>query len=229
MYSPYSHSRITCFSTCKRKFKYKYIDKIEMEINSDALKKGSLVHNFLEKKFKENVEELPKADSAPLQNDVEKIITKKLPQNFLYNKLLKECEIIGAEVDVALTKDFKPTTNDKAYFRGSIDILAKHKQTGKYIILDWKTGKSKDKIPELDQVGLYAIYVLKKYKIEECVGFYNYIEHNLHLKQNYNKDKIKELEKLYTAALNQIHAEKEFKGKMTGLCNYCEYKGLCFG
>lgn len=228
MYKPYSHSRITCFNTCPYKFKYKYIDNIEMQIDSPALIKGKAVHEFLETKFKDNKEIYPELEDKQLQTEVNKIIKDKLPNNFLYNKLLNECEVVGTELQVGLTEDFKPVSYENGFYRGSIDILAKHKATNKYFILDWKTGKSKNTIPELDQVGLYAIYVMQHLGIiDDIVGFYNYIEHNVYLKKVYNQNEINKLKELYSTNIAKINSEKSFHKNITPLCNWCEYKELC--
>lgn len=228
MYKPYSHSRITCFNTCPKKFKYKYIENIEMQVNAPALIKGKAVHEFLETKFKDGTEISPELDDKQLQTEVNKIIKEKLPNNFLYNKLLNECEVVGTELAVGLTEDFKPASYENGFYRGSIDILAKHKATDKYFILDWKTGKSKNTIPELDQIGLYAIYIMQQYGIKsDIVGFYNYIEHNVYLKKVYNDNEISKLKELYSTNIAKIHNEILFSKNLSPLCNWCEYKELC--
>jgi RecB family exonuclease len=50
----YSHSRLSTFEQCKQKFKFRYIDKAEAEIeNTVEAFMGSRVHEALEKLYKE--------------------------------------------------------------------------------------------------------------------------------------------------------------------------------
>ena len=47
----YSHSRTECFNTCKRQFKYRYIDKLETLPNNDPqnpLYLGTALHHGIE-------------------------------------------------------------------------------------------------------------------------------------------------------------------------------------
>lgn len=46
---PLSFSRINTFKRCKRKFYYRYIERLKEEEESEALKLGKLVHTALEK------------------------------------------------------------------------------------------------------------------------------------------------------------------------------------
>ena len=61
----YSHSRLTTFETCPYQYKLKYIDKIDMGVETVERFLGSLVHSVLEKLYKDllngkenNLEEL---------------------------------------------------------------------------------------------------------------------------------------------------------------------------
>jgi len=81
-YAPYSASKIGCFKGCNRKFKYKYVDKIQVRFEpSEALTKGNIIHSFLEN------HDLPLADKiAALQKD------KQIYKSPFYNKeLIKLC------------------------------------------------------------------------------------------------------------------------------------------
>lgn len=50
----YSHSRLSCFEQCPNKFKLKYIDKVESDIEQSVEAfLGSRVHETLEKLYRD--------------------------------------------------------------------------------------------------------------------------------------------------------------------------------
>jgi hypothetical protein len=137
-YPPFSYSALTDYEGCPRRFALVKLQKKYPFTETEALTYGRETHKAFELRVKEG---------------------KKLPPH------LEHCEAIiaglenagyklYAEIEIAITKDFKPVDywDKSAWFRGSIDVLAV--KGNELIILDWKTGK---RYPIFGQLALYGL------------------------------------------------------------------------
>jgi CRISPR/Cas system-associated exonuclease Cas4 (RecB family) len=214
-FAPYSYSRISTFVTCPRKFKYSYIDKIEVQKEpSEALIKGSAVHELLEH-YPNNLPEHEKY--KPI---VDKFAETLIGKYVLNRKSMRE-------FDFGLTADLKPCDYwaEECMFRGSIDCIITDDML---VLVDYKTGKYKDiKWQSFDQLMFYAIYFFKRYTLDSISIRYLYVEHDsdnsLILQRKYLNNYIKEL----MDNINNIESCEDFIKKESKLCDYCDYQEFC--
>lgn len=151
-YPPFSYSALTDFEGCPKRFlETKILKNYPFEV-TESLTYGREVHTAFEHRVKEG---------------------KKLPPHLEHcESLITGLEQAGyklyAEIEIAITRDFKPTTYwDKgAWFRGSIDVLGV--RGSELIMLDWKTGK---RYPEFGQLKLYSL-ILSATGVGESKGVY---------------------------------------------------------
>lgn len=233
MYKPYSYSRIQTYNTCPYKFKLQYIDKIESctPINNSNMIIGKISHEILENKFN-NVSTNERLDKSYNSNDIkiaEKKINKFINENDIYKKISQEIIPIEVEMNIGIDDILNPCDYNDIYvlLRGSIDFFGKHKETGKYIICDWKTGKYRDYSQGLNQLALYAYYILKKYNLKEIVTFFVFIDSNKFIKKKFTLDEAEQEIQKYMDNIMVINKDREFKKKINNLCSYCQYRDIC--
>lgn len=126
-----SYSEAQTYLECQKKHKLQYIDKIR--VDNVHFKFGTMAHKVLE--------------------------TRKIPEEILYNELKEHFNItswenyfndIFEELDVFLLDyDILETEwrFEDEFIKGIVDLIIKHKETGKIVIIDYKfTTSSKDTI-----------------------------------------------------------------------------------
>lgn len=94
-------------------------------------------------------------------NEKEEIVFEKAKQ--IASKFKNELDILGVE---------KLVFNEKLKIAGTIDLFARSKKDGSYLIIDWKTNKTIDTENQYGKKGLYPI---------ECLDDTNYIHYALQL------------------------------------------------
>lgn len=215
--SKYSFSKLDLFKQCKRKYKYRYIDKLSGDLILPALVKGKRVHSLLEH-FGSDFKPDFKATESELQEVYD-----------IYNRFIKSNlgkEILAPrsvrEFHIKFDSDLKPTFL-KPKFEGYIDRV----NVGDSIeLIDFKTGKFKES-QNYDQLSIYATWFLQKYpKFKSVKLRYVYVEH---LKEN-TMD-FSDFESVKNKVLNtikQIESESAFDRNITPLCDYCDFKSICF-
>ncbi|TYR80556.1 PD-(D/E)XK nuclease family protein [Priestia megaterium] len=80
--------------------------------------------------------------------------------HFLQSKTFKELTSHPA-INIIESKKFRSTYVDHIKMYAVLDLL--YQDDGKYVIVDWKTGKHST--DDLTQLAVYALYVMKKYEI----------------------------------------------------------------
>jgi putative RecB family exonuclease len=244
----YSHSRVSTFEQCPRKYKFQYIDKETPEIdNTIEAFMGDMVHQSLEdlykkKKFKQRVS---KASLIKFYRDVwEKEYTedvkvvkegltadnyKKMGEKFLSDyyetyKPFEQLTILGLE-----TQD-RMTLPDGNQWHVRIDKLGCDNK-GNYYVCDYKTNarmKDQEDADSDRQLAMYSIWVKDKFKDCKSVKL---VWHML----AFNKDAISErtdeqLSKLQDEIIGKIktiESATEFPTNITALCDYCGFKSIC--
>ena len=236
-YAPYSWSKISTFTQCPRKFKYKYIDKLPTEFKpSIHLDKGKLIHLIFE-----------------LERDIEKIKVHKDFKEIKANNLLgadgiKNCFKIHddfvksqlgdkilkfprafAEMPLGLDPELNITSYsaDNVLLRGYIDDARFIEDNDDVMICnDWKSGKIPQK-QSWGQLLYYSIGLFSKTPVEKILLNYVYVEHDhLESKIVYRKD----LEKYRTAlykTIDVIESCPDYHKEENGLCNFCDYEEIC--
>lgn len=135
---PWGWSKLATYRECPQRFKYLYIDKLK-EPESEALKRGSEVHDILEKYLNGWSTTQPPVHPAWMPR-IEAIKAK------------------GPKTEAAwgLDKAWKPLRD---WFQPTVWLRAKsdwyHVEGTELVLGDWKTGKYR--VPSPDQVLLYAV------------------------------------------------------------------------
>jgi len=190
----YSHSKLSSFEQCPLKYKYRYIDKIKVEVE-DTIESflGSRVHDTLEWLYKTKKEKdfIPKIEE--IINYFEK--GKKLIKDYYEKNYPFEEETIALEERVYLDLD----ENNNYKIQGFIDRLAYNKENQEYEIHDYKTTKSmkaEEELHEDRQLALYALALKQKYKDAKTVALiWHFLNFNRDFRIYQTQEKLEKIKK----------------------------------
>jgi putative RecB family exonuclease len=244
----YSHSRVSTFEQCPRKYKFQYIDKETPEIdNTIEAFMGDMVHQSLEdlykkKKFKQRVS---KASLIKFYRDVwEKEYTedvkvvkegltadnyKKMGEKFLSDyyetyKPFEQLTILGLE-----TQD-RMTLPDGNQWHVRIDKFACDSQ-GNYYVMDYKTNSRMKDQEEADsdrQLAMYSFWVKDKFQDAKSVKLvWHMLAFNKEVVSERTPEQLEKLQQEVVERIKEIENAKEFPTNVTALCNYCGFRHLC--
>ncbi|MBD3791919.1 MAG: CRISPR-associated protein Cas4, partial [Campylobacterales bacterium] len=235
----WSASRLKTFLECKRKYYYKYIQKIEAK-KEEELNEGAFLHELLEHLFKEqsqyfSIEEMEKKlyrlmDQLLVENDAktnyQKLLWKEKLKGFIASQVTHFES--GWEV-VEREKEFSGEIGGLR-FKGRIDRI--DQDATRTLVLDYKSGSTSEaqKSRNLEtlkdfQMSIYHQILQSKYQ-NISLAFIKLFEDG----------KIEEITAL--EAKNEQLAERIIELKQTtnfvaekcetlSTCNYCEFALMC--
>ncbi len=246
----FSHSKIETFENCPLRYKYRYIDKVETEIErSIEAFMGSMVHETLEKMYKDL--RFMKVDSLKelleyynrqwKKNFDEKILIvrkeydaenyRKLGEKYITDYYTKyhpfdQMKTVALEQRIVLDLN-----EDKNYIlQGYIDRLATD-GNGFFEIHDYKTASTlpeDDRIVNDRQLALYSMAVKKMYPFAKRIHLiWHYLKFNQEIRIEKTEEELEELKKTLMEIINEIRSTKEYPAKESALCSWCEFAPIC--
>jgi len=252
--SRYSHSALESFRSCPQKFKFSYLDKIELHserTTADAYL-GSAVHRGLtnlyqlaadgvlyplEKLIEDYLAEWEKPKKLGIEvinenRTVEDYIAlgrRMLTEYYETYKPFNQGRLLGAELNISFLLPQSPFQ-----FKARIDRLWK-REDGTIEICDYKTGSHFPLGPSDPsfrwQMGLYQLAVQSKYPDFTSIVLCQYfLKPNQVFCYQMRPDEIEEIaEQLRILVLDTVRAERleTFPTKEGFQCNYCDFKHLC--
>lgn len=247
----YSHSRVSTYENCPRKYKFQYIEHEESDIQETIeVFMGKRVHETLEKLYKnkkfkklvskatllkfykDNWDKEISPDVLVVKKEFTQDNYKKMGIKFIedyYNryKPFEQLTIIDLE-----TED-RMTLKDGSQWHVRIDKFACDDK-GNYYVCDYKTNSGMKDQEEADQdrqLAMYSIWVKDKFKDVKSVKL---VWHMLAFdKDVYSERTQQQLEKLQEETIliirkiEQATKEDNFPTNVTALCNYCGFKSKC--
>lgn len=252
----FSFSRVHSFEGCRYEWYLNYLLKdengkrlYENEQNFYAAF-GHFCHEILEKILKDNLSilEAPIYYKEHFEEAVDCEVANNTRDKYFYLGLdyfesidfdwLKEYEVLGIEKKTTFT-----IQGNK--FIGYIDLLVKHKTTGKIIVIDHKSseypiGKKgkvfKRKIADYEsykkQLYLYSEQVFNEYGVYPDELWWNYFKEQQWLKLPFIKEEYESTKKWAVETIENMYKEENFVPNMdyfycNNLCGYrnsCDYK-----
>lgn len=220
-----SHSRLSDFNQCPRKFHLKYIEKasnfqIEQHNKSVHLVRGDNVHKALEKyviqrKSGKTAEELGQTSLDEVEQT--KPFIEKLIGIF-------GVDHVHPEAQVSVDPDWKQVSwfDKSTLYRAIMDLTCVGDDTA--LIVDWKTGKFKSYTPAngYGQLELSSAVGLSIFDVEKIKNMYVYVDHKKTVPVEYTqKDKPKLVEH-FMKEHEKVNAEKNFDPTSNEFCTWCE-------
>lgn len=242
----YSHSRLGTFEKCKYQYKLQYIDKIKTDVNFIEAFMGGLVHETLEKLYKDlkfaklnTIEELIKYYNElwnkEFTDDI--IIVKKeyTAENYrqmgeryiiLFYERYKpfdQTTVLGIE-----TQDKMPLSDGNTYHI-RIDRLACKDNV--YYVCDYKTNSwmmDQESADSDRQLAMYSIWVKNKFPdAKKVVLMWHMLAFDKDVISERDDKQLKNLQKEIVEKIKEIESCSEFPTNITKLCDYCGYKTQC--
>lgn len=209
MIRQWSYSRFTTYDKCPAKAKYLYIDKIKDKGNAN-MSRGTIIHSKAEQLVKGNITGMPKE----LEN---------FKDELQYLKILYKKGMVFVERDLAVTKDWDPTTYDdwnNVWLRGKSDVVVIEDTVATDV--DYKTGKKYDS--HFEQGELYAIGSFCHFpQIKSVDVEFWYIDSGEVEGASYNKKDLNKLKKKWEKKTRPMLTDKEFKPKPGYACQWCNF------
>ncbi|MDP2926127.1 MAG: PD-(D/E)XK nuclease family protein [Nanoarchaeota archaeon] len=245
----YSHSKLSIFEQCKKKYKLKYIDKIPPEIEQTIEGYlGEKVHETLEWIYINRMQDiLVSLDEAieyyisswnkDYSNEI-KIVNIENPPELYFNKGVKFIidyftkhhpfldNTIALEKKVYVTLD----SEGKYVLQGYIDRLVHDKERNIFEVHDYKTGGSMKSQEELDkdrQLALYSIAIKQNHNNPEVRLIWHFLDFNEKRVSKRTDEELENLRKEIIELINKIESTIDFPANPTCLCKWCEFRGYC--
>lgn len=246
----FSHSKLSCFEQCPRKYAFRYVEKVPVEAKEGVEAfMGKRVHESLQwlyqevsKERKPRMEELVAFFNARWQgewSDAVEIVDGRYAAED-YRKIGEKClegyycakTPFDGEKTVALEEPIVVPLGGDYLIRGFIDRLSI--KDGFFEIHDYKTNKQLPSQQEKDgdrQLALYQLGVIKKWPSARGVKLvWHFLRFNAEIKSERTPQQLVELKEKTLVQIKEIERREKsnaFEPIVSSLCNWCEYKGIC--
>ena len=246
----YSHSRLSSFEECPRKFKYRYVDELKVDTEGVEAFMGKRVHEILERLYHHvarfgkppslsQVLDRFRMDWTRAWHERVMIVRVENPpeyyqdrgarclENFYRAKYpFDDGETLGLEHHVRLQLD----DEGRYHARGIVDRVARRRD-GVVEIHDYKTSgflPHQRRIDEDRQLALYQIGLAQTYPdAREFELVWHYLVFNKTLRSNRTQEALDKLRSETVALIDSIEAETEYKPRPGPLCRWCDYADVC--
>ncbi len=246
----YSHSRLSAFEDCPRKFRYRYVDALKVDTEGVEAFMGKRVHEILERLYHHvtrfgrppslaQVLDRFRQDWLGAWHDKVMIVRVENPPEY-YQERGARClenfyrahypftngETVGLEQHVRLQLD------GEGRYRaiGIVDRIAR-RNDGVFEIHDYKTSgylPQQRRIDEDRQLALYQIGLEQTYpEAREVELVWHYLVFNKTLRSRRTPEALDKLRGETVRLIDSIEAETEYRAKPGPLCRWCDYADLC--
>jgi putative RecB family exonuclease len=244
----FSHSRLSAFERCPRKFQYRYLWKIPAEGESIEGFVGKRVHEVLERLHRatatHGVPSLPKVLWRFQQMFAEaydanrvRIAREGTPLDF-YRALGEQCLANYYHEHYPFDRDETLALEERVSFQlgsgyavqGFVDRIARTRD-GAIEIQDYKTSArvpSQTNVDEDRQLALYQIGVGERFGAQRPVRLvWRYLRQRRTLVSTRTPEQLDELAVKTRALIDEIRSETRFEPRPSALCRWCEYREGC--
>lgn len=251
MSSSYSFSKIGSFEKCKLQYKYRYIDKLRLRVETIEAFMGIIVHEAL-KEFYDFVKnkiikpkkwllykynELWKKD----YNESIKIMKKEFSAEDYYEKG-KKCLMDYYEeykpfdqTKIVKTEEYvfcKLKQDSQEYrFAGIIDRLDWNDKEKIFEIHDYKTSATlmtQEEAGQDFQLSLYQLALLSRWpEAEKTKLIWHFLLFNKQIESSRTKEQLMEIQSIVVDKIKAIEACEEFPPHKSVLCDWCDFQQIC--
>lgn len=246
----YSHSRLSSFEDCPRKFKYRYVDELKVDSEGVEAFMGKRVHEILERLYHHvarfgkppslaQVLERFQKDWAGAWHDKVMIVRVENSPEYYHDRGARclenfyrahypfnDGETVGLEQRVHLQLD------GEGRYRavGIVDRIVR-RSDGVFEIHDYKTSgylPHQRRVDEDRQLALYQIGLSQTYPDARDVELvWHYLVFNKTLRSRRTPEALEKLCGETVRLIDAIEAETEYRAKPGPLCRWCEYADMC--
>lgn len=220
----FSYSRLSIFKRCRKKFEYRYVLKIETDVDSPVFEKGKFIHALLE-----HYPKLPEFEFKFKEVESKKMDYISLVSNKCKNdKKIKFLYTIPHQNEVEFNLDEKlenTADGDNSALYGIIDYVGRNGDT--IIMVDWKTGFTQI-YASFDQLKLYSIPIFNSFPdINTIKAFLFFIEQDVYVYEEISRTELSSIKEKLLNEINEINECEEYTRNVKEDCQFCEYYKLC--
>ena len=246
----YSHSRLEAFEKCRLKYKYTYIDRVEVE-RQDTVEAflGSCAHEALEHLYMNlryerhlSLDELLEFFNSQWERDwtdsiliVKEDFTadnyRKMGERYLRDYFeshspFEEGRILGLE-----TTDFLSLDEAGKYkYHVRIDRLMEG-GGGIYEVHDYKTNMRLPSQEELDsdrQLAMYSLWVRERFKdFKEVRLVWHFLAFNKAMESFRTAEQLERLRQETLDLIAEIENAQDYEPHVSSLCDWCLFQPVC--
>jgi CRISPR/Cas system-associated exonuclease Cas4 (RecB family) len=214
-----SHSRLSDYNQCPKKFWHKYIDKtpsFKEEGTSPHLVRGTNVHKALENYI------------VAINNGEEGIPESSLPEvettKPLIDTLFQDYSSVLPEAQVSINDQWKQVEwfSKDSYYRAIFDMISI--RPSDIMITDFKTGKFRDYTPvngygQLDMSAAIALSIWPD--IPKVTTVYAYVDHRKKVTKEYSQEDKPRLVQWFQKEHEKVNADTKFEPIANEHCKWC--------
>ncbi len=247
----YSNSRIESFEKCKLQYKYRYIDRIPLKVETIEAFLGTQVHEALKELYSfvknksvkpkewllSKYEELWKKDFS----DAIKIVKGELSAEEYFQKGKKSLidyydeyqpfdrtKIVKTEESIY----FNLARGEKEYrFVGILDRLDWNDKEKTFEIHDYKTSSSLMTQEQADndfQLPLYQLALMSQWtEAEKAKLIWHFLLFNKQIESSRTKKQLMEIQDAVIEKIKAIESCEEFSPFKSALCDWCDFQEIC--
>jgi putative RecB family exonuclease len=247
--SVFSHSSLSAFEICPKKYQFRYLLQVPVEIEGIEAFVGKRVHEVLERlyefagrglvpslarvlaRFRANWDERYDADRLRIvRSELTAEDYQRAGERCLENAYRRlypfDDQTLGLEREVQFLLD----AEGRYELRGVIDRLVRARD-GALEIHDYKTGRRVPTQDELDRDRQLALYEIGARALLREEGEVRLVWHFLLANQvrtsRRTPEQLGDLRRETCLAIDRIRAETAFEPREGPLCRWCEYQSLC--
>jgi len=246
----FSHSRLSSFEDCPKKYEFRYVLKIPREIESIEGFVGKRVHEVLERLYtatgRGHIPTLPQVlhryralfdelydpervrvvrEETPLEEYRENG-ERGLSNYYRRHYPFDDDETLGLEERVSFDLD----GGGRYRILGFVDRISRARD-GVIEIHDYKTGRWVPDQKQLDadrQLALYQIGVAEKFAEGGPMRLvWHYVMRNQVRTSTRTPEQLASLRAETAELIDRIRAEERFEPRTSALCSWCEYNDVC--
>jgi putative RecB family exonuclease len=245
----FSHSRLSCFETCPRQYRYRYLDRLPRRGVGIEAHVGTSVHAALEMLHRRRTEQgqpsLAEVQAAfeSAWSGVRTAELRIVRQGFAvedYLALGRHCvetyvrglEPFEAGTEVEVEKRVEVTL-DPAGRRRLVGFIDRVERTpaGEVVVHDYKTSATLPRPEELDRDRQLTLYEIALRRLRPGLSRVRQIWHYLAFGRSFDRvrepDQLERVRRESLAVIERIDVERAYEARPSPLCHWCDYNDVC--
>jgi hypothetical protein len=228
---------------CPRKYKAQYIEKIYKFEGNVHTRRGVLIHDLMFREINRLINGGPPVVWPENEKRVE-VFAKEVIEALDFKYFLSEGWYVSPEKELAVDREGRKVGwyDNDAYIRSRLDLLVVSPDLKKYLIVDWKTGKTPGfdlqlplnilSLPEGDRRhdkrydGAFVYLDLRKVDIRSDFGFMSLDIYPFDRRKSAGGGDTAESAADYVLDLEEAWRDDDFRTSPGSYCRWCEVKSL---
>jgi CRISPR/Cas system-associated exonuclease Cas4 (RecB family) len=217
-----SFSKISTFISCPLKYKFQYVEQIPKDDTTSSQQLGKYIHEVLEH-WREGLDITEVGvlfENKYLLADEEKLAVPKLLANA--KEMYEPYRGLNCESEFRL--EYKLCDNGQEIMVDGVVDKLYHMPDNKFIIVDYKTGKSRSDNSLQMKFYFYLLNKLRGYKVEDIASKIFYLRMKYQATYTFDEAEINEFETWLKTMIELIDKTGKFTHDFSRGCNYCPYR-----